>query len=138
MARTDRYRKDVMSKGDLIKLLARFSLILFAMPGCKPSGSDNLEPAAQPAMAPRPTTTPSSAALAKAIRIDAGSTKPFVDADGYTWKPDGGFSGGGMVDRGNIQIANTRNPGMYRTEHWGMNLFTTPVANGHYTVLLHF
>ena len=37
-----------------------------------------------------------------------------------------------MVDRGNIQIANTRNPAMYRTEHWGMNVFSTPVPNGRF------
>ncbi|HEV8291259.1 MAG TPA: malectin [Tepidisphaeraceae bacterium] len=75
---------------------------------------------------------------AKAIRIDAGAKNPFVDADGNTWQPDSGFTGGGMVDRGNIQIANTRNPAMYRTEHWGMNVFSTAVRNGRYNVVLHF
>ncbi|HEV8607481.1 MAG TPA: malectin [Tepidisphaeraceae bacterium] len=85
--------------------------------------------------AARPATWSTSA---RAIRIDAGSTKVFTDADGNTWRADAGFSGGGMVDRGNIQIANTRNPAMYRTEHWGMNVFSTPVPNGRYNVLLHF
>jgi hypothetical protein len=75
---------------------------------------------------------------ANAIRIDAGARSPFVDADGNTWQPDSGFTGGGMVDRGNVQIANTRNPGMYRTEHWGMNVFSTPVRSGRYNVVLHF
>ena len=85
------------------------------------------------------TTMPAARkASANAIRIDAGSTQPFVDADGNTWQPDTGFTGGGMVNRGNIQIANTQNPGMYRTEHWGMNVFSRPVPNGRYTVLLHF
>src|ERR1044072_7560836 len=61
---------------------------------------------------------------APAIRIDAGAKAPFVDADGNTWQADTGFSGGGTVDRGNIQIANTKNSALYRTKHWGMNQFS--------------
>ncbi len=63
---------------------------------------------------------------------------PFVDADNHTWQPDKGFTGGGMVNRGNIAIENTHNPGLYRTEHWGMNTFSMPLSNGRYTVMLHF
>jgi len=83
-------------------------------------------------------TTMPARSLANAIRIDAGTTKPFIDADGNTWQADTGFSGGGMVDRGNIQIASTRNPAIYRTEHWGMNVFSMPLRNGRYNVVLHF
>src|SRR4051812_32084149 len=90
----------------------------------------------------RPTKMTSATKPAKptapAIRIDAGAKTPLVDADGHTWQPDSGFSGGGVVDRGNIQIANTRNPAMYRTEHWGMNLFSMPLKNGRYNIVLHF
>src|SRR4051812_2546442 len=121
-----------------IKIVSALTLLFLAIAGCKPADPDSAAPTTKPITAANPLATPSKAALEKAIRIDAGSTREFVDADGYTWRPDGGFSGGGMVDRGNIQIANTKNPDNYRTEHWGMNQFSKPVPNGHYTVMLHF
>jgi hypothetical protein len=102
--------------------------------GCAKNPTSESSPTTPTKMA---TTMPAKS-LANAIRIDAGSTKPFADADGNTWQPDSGFSGGGMVDRGNIQIANTRNPAIYRTEHWGMNVFSMTLKNGRYNVILHF
>jgi malectin (di-glucose binding ER protein) len=120
-----------------IRFAPALTLLTFILSGCKPTPENDL-PTTKPVANTSQTTAPSKEALAKAIRIDAGSTKTFLDADGYTWQPDSGFSGGGMVDRGNIQIANTRNPQMYRTEHWGMNQFSRPLPNGRYTVVLHF
>jgi len=115
-------------------------LAILGICGCanKNQSADSSSPTPRPTKmttATRPAKTNSSA---NAIRIDAGAKNPFVDADGNTWKADSGFTGGGMVDRGNIQIANTRNPGLYRTEHWGMNVFSMPLRNGRYNVLLHF
>src|SRR6188474_3205259 len=114
-------------------------LALLAICGCanKNQNSDSTAPADAPTKTTA-STRPAQNPSAKAIRIDAGAKNPFVDADGHTWQPDTGFTGGGMVDRGNIQIANTRNPAMYRTEHWGMNVFSMPLNNGRYNVLLHF
>ena len=37
-----------------------------------------------------------------------------------------------------MAIANTGNPGIYRTEHFGMNSFSCRLRNGSYTVKLHF
>src|SRR4051812_35057275 len=95
-----------------IKIISNLFLCL-AFCGCKPSDPDAAAPTTRPLIAANPSSTPSKASLEKAIRIDAGSTREFIDADGYTWRPDGGFSGGGMVDRGNIQIGNTKNPDIY-------------------------
>src|SRR3954469_6832943 len=97
-----------------MKAVFALAIASLTFSGCKPAEPDTAAPTTTPIATHQPVT-PSKAALARAIRIDAGSTKPLVDADGYTWQPDSGFNGGGMVDRGNIQIANTRNPALYRT-----------------------
>jgi len=115
-------------------------LMIVAACGCahKSESSDSNSSIARPTKMNASTMPANRNPSAKAIRIDAGSPTPFVDADGNTWQSDKGFSGGGMVNRGSIQIANTRNPALYRTEHWGMNAFSMPVSNGRYNVLLHF
>jgi hypothetical protein len=118
----------------LLKVFSVLVLIvsLAAMTGCK---SDNANGDAEKSLnKPKPATKPST----KPIRIDAGSTTSTTDADGNQWLPDTGFSGGGMVDRGQVQIAGTRHQAMYRTEHWGMNSFSLPVPNGRYNVVMHF
>jgi len=82
--------------------------------------------------------TPAAAAL-PTIRIDAGSNKPFKDSAGNIWQPDTGFEGGEMATRDpQLAIANTSDPDLYRTEHWGMTSFSQALPNGKYTVKLHF
>lgn len=73
-----------------------------------------------------------------AIRINAGAFEPVKDAEGNTWLPDQGFDGGDVIDRGDIEIANTKNPAIYRTERYSMMGFTHKLPNGKYTVKLHF
>jgi hypothetical protein len=70
--------------------------------------------------------------------IDAGSTADLLDAQGRKWTADTGFAGGGIVDRGAIEIAGTTNDRLYQTERWGMTGYSLPVAPGLYTVKLHF
>ncbi len=79
---------------------------------------------------------PSSAA--KTIRIKAGSSEEVKDAEGNVWQAEQGFEGGQTIARPNIQIANTKNPELYRAEHYGMDSFTWSVPNGKYLVKLHF
>lgn len=79
------------------------------------------------AAAPRPT-----------IRIKAGVTAPLKDEAGVTWEADRGFLDGETVDRGDVAIANTKTPSLYRSERYGMSRFSAPVPNGKYTVKLHF
>jgi hypothetical protein len=73
-----------------------------------------------------------------AIRINAGATSAFTDAEGNTWLGDQSFIGGDTIDRGSVSIGNTDNPTIYRTERYSMTGFSHPVQNGKYTVKLHF
>ena len=72
------------------------------------------------------------------LRIEAGGSASYTDSAGKVWAADTGFVGGSTVDRGNIAIANTSNPRIYQTERWGMAGYQLAVANGSYTVRLHF
>ncbi len=72
------------------------------------------------------------------IRINAGATAPYTDPDGNIWLADTGFTGGEILDRGPISVANTKLQGVYRTEHYSMESFTQALPNGNYTVKLHF
>jgi hypothetical protein len=78
------------------------------------------------------------------IRIRAGSTTPFKDSQGNTWLADveskeGGFEGGETIDReSDLEIKNTKDPGLYRSEHYSMESFSWKVPNGKYVVKLHF
>ena len=82
--------------------------------------------------------TSAEAPSAKSIRIKAGSSAPVKDADGNVWLADQGFEGGDTVERPDIQIATTKSPDLYRSEHYSMDSFSWPVPNGKYVVKLHF
>jgi hypothetical protein len=80
-----------------------------------------------------------STTLKPPVRINAGSTTPSTDSSGNTWLPDQGFVGGDVVDRGSdVAIANTKDPAIYRTEHFSMDSFSCKLPNGKYVVKLHF
>lgn len=85
-----------------------------------------------------PATQPAPRKMPPAIRIDAGSDKPWTDPQGNVWAAETGFEGGGSVDRGPIEIVGTDKPDIYRTERYGMESFSVATANGKYTVKLHF
>lgn len=78
------------------------------------------------------------------IRMRAGSTTPFKDHEGNTWladatTKDGGFEGGETIDRpDDMEIQNTKDAGLYRSEHYSMDSFTYKLPNGKYVVKLHF
>ena len=73
------------------------------------------------------------------VRIKAGLSTPFTDSDGNVWLPDQGFTDGDVTERpDDMQIANTKDPALYRTERYSMSSFSYPVPNGKYTVKLHF
>ena len=72
------------------------------------------------------------------IRIKAGGYESFKDSAGNVWAPDNGFSGGDTIERPDVNIANTSEPGIYRSEHYGMDSFSYPLPNGKYLVKLHF
>ncbi|HEV2435003.1 MAG TPA: malectin [Verrucomicrobiae bacterium] len=127
------------SCGSLISALA---MVLVA--GCQSAREQSSsEPATATATAtaaaPAATTEAAPAALPKIIRIDAGSDTNYVDAEGNTWLADQGFADGEVITRDDdMPIANTKDPALYRTEHYDMTSFSENVPNGKYTVKLHF
>jgi len=73
------------------------------------------------------------------IRIKAGATVPYTDSSGNVWLPDQGFVDGDVIDRGSdMQIANTQDQVIYRTERYGMSSFSYKLPNGKYIVKLYF
>jgi hypothetical protein len=133
--------------------------IVFVLAGCEPNDNSG-QPSNDSAAKPTPTTTvqeskltptskPASEAKTAApvavapmsppIRISAGNAVTHTNANGDVWLADMGFDGGDTVERaGDLQIANTDMPEIYRTEHHSMNSFSMAVPNGKYTVKLHF
>jgi hypothetical protein len=85
---------------------------------------------APPASGPAPVPPP--------VRIKAGPSDSFKDADGNVWLPERGFADGDTVERPDVEIAGTKTPAIYRSERYSMTSFSYPVPNGKYTVKLHF
>lgn len=95
---------------------------------------------ATPSATAVPVSAPSApAAAGSTIRIKAGIDMAVTDAEGNVWQPEKGFAGGDTIERDpGLQIANTTDPMLYRTEHYSMDSFSYPLPNGRYTVKLHF
>lgn len=91
--------------------------------------------AAPAASTAAPVATPLAGRI---IRIKAGGSEPVKDAEGNVWLADQGFQGGQTTERPDLQIANTKSPDLYRSEHYSMDSFSWPVPNGKYVVKLHF
>jgi hypothetical protein len=91
-----------------------------------------------PAVPAAPTTAASSAAVKPPVRIKAGYFSSFKDSEGNTWLPDQAFTGGDTIERPDLEIANTKDPMIYRAERYSMTGFSYPVPNGKYIVKLHF
>ncbi len=80
------------------------------------------------------------------LRVNAGCTKDFTDSEGRLWKADPwrrgnrpyGPDAGEMVDRGDVKIAGTDVPDIYRFERYGLGTYTAQVPPGLYRVVLHF
>lgn len=90
------------------------------------------------AAAPAVTSTPTpSQPRAAAIRIKAGGG-PLKDSTGVAWLADTGFLGGDVIERTDLPIANTKQPEIYRSEHYAMESFSQKLPNGKYEVKLHF
>lgn len=111
--------------------------LLALLVGCKSTSNEPV--AAAPAVPPAKAEAPAQTPALPTIRIDAGSDAPYKDSDGNTWIADQGFDGGDTVTRAeDLKIANTRDPALYRTEHYGMASFSQALPDGKYIVKLHF
>lgn len=75
---------------------------------------------------------------AEVIRIKTGVSSPLTDETGVVWRADTGFTGGETIDRSGLAIANTKTPSVYQAERYSMSAFHWKLANGKYTVKLHF
>ena len=94
---------------------------------------------AAPAAAPAAPAAPAAAPAQGVIRIKAGSSSPFTDSAGNVWKAEEGFEGGSTIDRDpDTAIANTKDAGLYPSEHYSMDSFSIAVPNGKYVAKLHF
>lgn len=90
---------------------------------------------AQPAAS---ATTQAEPVAGKPYRVKAGSAVPFKDSSGNIWLPDQGFEGGDVVERPELAITNTKDQGLYQSEHYSMTAFSCKLPNGKYTAKLHF
>lgn len=114
------------------------------MTGCKSPEHCSARPAAQPdpAVAAAPATPPVTsvpAATKSVIRIKAGASASFTDSSGNVWLAEQGFDGGDVIERdASTAIANTKDAGLYLSEHYGMSSFSCAVPNGKYIAKLHF
>jgi hypothetical protein len=107
-----------------------------------PKSASVAAPAPEPAaviapVAPKPVSAPPMSAKA-AVRIKAGVSSPITDSAGNVWLADQGFEGGDVIDRADIEIANTKTPEIYRAERYAMESFSQKLPNGKYQVKLHF
>jgi enterochelin esterase-like enzyme len=87
-----------------------------------------------------PVTATASAAATKSlvpIRINAGGSA-LKDSAGHEWLAGTGFTGGDVLERPDVNITNTAQPEIYRSEHYSMDSFSREVPNGKYIVKLHF
>jgi hypothetical protein len=91
-----------------------------------------------PAAVP-PPAAPAVTAVDGVIRITAGASAPFKDSSGNVWQADLGFEGGDVIERdSSLTIANTKDSGLFQSEHYGMESFACAVPNGKYTAKLYF
>jgi hypothetical protein len=117
--------------------------------GCQTNDHSSASSATPPAQAATPSSVSSAAAPTASampaqsadgiIRIKAGQTMPYTDSSGHVWQAEQGFTGGDSVERDpNLEIANTKDPAMFRNEHYSMDSFSISVPNGKYTANLYF
>lgn len=112
-------------------------LAVFLFVGCQSNKQQPETQATAPAVA-QSAPTPAPAPMPQIIRIKAGSATGYTNAAGEVWLADQGFDGGDTIDRPDIQITNTTDQELYRSEHYSMDSFSNSVPNGKYIVKLHF
>jgi hypothetical protein len=142
----------MQNKNRLIRSLPAGCVVVLALSlsaGCKTEPSSTTEQSSNkmasnaPVANAAPVAAPAAAAIPALVkppvRIKAGLTTPYTDSEGNVWLPDQGFADGDTTDRAtDLQIANAKDPALYRTERYSMTAFSYPVPNGKYIVKLHF
>jgi len=54
------------------------------------------------------------------------------------WQAEQGFEDGDVIERDGIEIASTKEAGLYQSEHYGMSSISCAFPNGNYIAKLHF
>lgn len=80
----------------------------------------------------------SSTANVSEIRISAGASTAFVDAEGHTWVADRYFKGGAAGADPKLEVTGTLRPQMYQTWRQGDFVYRIPLKPGVYELSLHF
>jgi len=84
-------------------------------------------------------TSTASEATGKILRIKAGQPTPFTDSSGNVWQAEQGFEGGDTTSPDPTPtILGTKDPGLFLTEHYAMDSFSTKLPNGKYVARLYF
>jgi hypothetical protein len=127
-------------------LCSAVTLAVAVLTGCE-STSETTAANPPPAATAAPAPAAAAAAVAPAapaatafqpVRIKAGASEPVKDSQGITWLADQGFTDGELYEAADAEVANTKDPALYRTERYSMTAFSWPVPNDKYTVKLHF
>jgi hypothetical protein len=106
--------------------------------GCQSAKEQASAKTGSPAAVAPATPATSAVSMTPPIRIKAGVTEKMTDSEGNTWLPDQGFADGDTYEAPDAEIANTKDPALYRTERYSMTAYSFAVPNGKYTVKLHF
>jgi len=121
----------------LVSILRPAAMAIMVV-GCQSDKTQTTGNGASPAAVSQAPVVAAPAVNQAVIRIKAGTAAPWTDSRGNVWGADAGFIGGDTVERSGVNVANTTEPGIYRSEHYSMDSFSTPLANGKYLVKLHF
>jgi hypothetical protein len=133
----------------LTQILCATTCGLTFVTGCQTNDHSSASSGAQPAptktqsspsspTTPAPVASPSPSARG-VIRMKAGMSTPFTDSSGHIWQAEQGFTGGDVIDRDpSTTIANTKDPGLFLTEHYSMESFSCHIPNGKYVANLYF
>jgi hypothetical protein len=134
-----------MQKKIILPSLITLSVALCIMAsGCQSSKPTGTAAPQASVSTPAPAATAPAVAVATpatatgVIRIKAGSTSEFKDSSGNVWQGEQGFSGGETVEHTDLAIANTKEPGLFQSEHYSMDSFSCKVPNGKYVAKLYF
>jgi hypothetical protein len=113
--------------------------VLAFVTGCRTDKQSAAAPAPVAVQAIAPSSAPAPVAAAGVIQIKAGASEPFKDSAGNIWQAETGFEGGDVVVHDPaIAIENTKEPGLFQSEHYSMESISCAVPDGKYIAKLYF
>jgi hypothetical protein len=86
----------------------------------------------------KPTAVGTTVAGKAILRMVAGRDTSLKDSQGNVWEAEKGFEGGQTIERSELKVTGTAEPGLYLGEHYSMDSWSYKVPNGKYVLKLHF